>query len=31
MSQIKDRNSAEYKKLFDELMTVHDQKMNVYS
>ena len=27
MSQIKDRNSAEYKKLFDELMTVHDQKM----
>lgn len=27
MSQIKDRNSAEYKKLFDELMAVHDQKM----
>ena len=23
MSQIKDRNSAEYKKLFDELMAVH--------
>ncbi len=27
MSQIKDRNSADYKKLFDELMAVHDQKM----
>ena len=27
MSQIKDRNSAEYKKMFDELMAVHDQKM----
>ena len=27
MKPIKDRNSAEYKKYFDELMFVHDQKM----
>lgn len=27
MSQIKDRNSADYKKYFDELMAVHDRKI----
>lgn len=29
LQQIKDKNSAEYKKYFDELMAVHDQRMSL--